>query len=171
MIALKNHRPVLQSGHCVFSDYDRDWFDGILQEAADRAGVPLPFREEIVNAIMLYLETACPLNSLPIDYLFRRIRLMLANVGLTPLARHLREQTPPVEIPLDHMASRAPMPLFFFTALKTELDHLKSLGLNTYNFSGKKQCVLAMEGGKRWNRKAQALLEELDSFLEQEASA
>ena len=39
MIAFKNKRPLLQTGHCVISDYDREWLETVLQQAADAAGV------------------------------------------------------------------------------------------------------------------------------------
>ena len=38
MIAFKNKRPLLQTGHCVISDYDATWLEDVLQQAADAAG-------------------------------------------------------------------------------------------------------------------------------------
>ena len=98
MIAFKNKRPLLQTGHCVISDYDREWLESVLQQAADAAGVRLPFREEIARAILLYLEEKCPLHAVPLEYLFQRIRNMLCQAGLPRIAEHLRLQTPPVVV-------------------------------------------------------------------------
>ena len=66
MIATRNFRPLLQTGYCVVSDYDERWIESVLQEAADAAGVRLPFRAEIARAVLLYLEKLCPLPSVPL---------------------------------------------------------------------------------------------------------
>ena len=68
MIAFKNKRPVLQTGHCVISDYDQGWLEDVLQQAADEAGTTLPCRREIAQAVLLYLEEACPLHAVPDPY-------------------------------------------------------------------------------------------------------
>ena len=110
MIAFKNNRPLLQTGHCVISDYDATWLEDVLQQAADAAGVSLPFRGEIARAILLYLEEQCPLHAVPLDYLFQRIARMLRQAGLPLIADHLRLQTPPVVIDLRAMAEQSPLP-------------------------------------------------------------
>ena len=74
MIAFKNNRPFLQTGHCVISDYDVDWMEQVLLEAAQDAGTTLPCSREVAQAVMLYLEKECPLHAVPLDYLFNRIR-------------------------------------------------------------------------------------------------
>ena len=56
MIAFKHNLPLLQTGYCVISDYGVEWIERVLQDAADRAGVKLPFRDEIARAVLLYLE-------------------------------------------------------------------------------------------------------------------
>ena len=89
MIAYKNNRPVLQTGHCVISDYDREWLAGVLQEAAEAAGTTLPMKDEIANGILLYLETHCPLHSVPLDFLFERMRRLLEQIGLPLIAANL----------------------------------------------------------------------------------
>lgn len=166
MIAFKNRRPLLQTGHCVISDYDLEWLEGVLQEAADKAGTRLPFRREIAEGVLLYLENACPLHALPLDYLFSRLRESLISMGLPLIAGNIRMQTPPVDIELDALAGEAPLPLFFYTALRRRMKTLRDIGLTRYHFSGKKKCSLTL-GDRRRSCPAQAReLRELDAFLE-----
>lgn len=171
MIAFKNKRPVLQTGHCVISEYDREWLESVLQQAADEAGVKLPFRGEIARAVLLYLEESCPLHAVPLDYLFRRMRQMLRMAGLPLIAEHLRCQTPPVEIALDSLAEEAPLPLFFYTELHSRLEQLRRMGLNTYHFSGSEVCSKLLGARRRACPTQRRALQELRSFLQQEAQS
>ncbi len=166
MIAFKNKRPLIQTGHCVISDYDVEWLSGVLQEAAEAAGTTLPLREEIAQGVLTYLETSCPLHAIPLDYLFDRIRRLLNQIGLPLIALHLRKQTPPVDIELDTLAEESPLPLFFYTELKRRMDSLRQVGLNTYHFSGKRACSLALGDRRRSCPTQQRALDELNSFLQ-----
>lgn len=166
MIAFKNNRPLLQTRHCVISDYDREWLSNILQEAAEHAGTTLPMRDEIAQGILLYLERDCPLHAVPLDYLFDRMRRLLNQIGLPLIAANLRKQTPPVDIELDTLAEEAPLPLFFYTELRRRMDGLRSIGLNTYHFSGMKECSLALGDRRRSCPAQQRALNELNAFLQ-----
>ena len=165
MIAFKNNRPFLQTGHCVISDYDVDWMEHVLLDAAQEAGTTLPCSREVAQAVMLYLEKECPLHAVPLDYLFKRIRAMLEKAGLPLIAQHLRCQTPPVDIPLDSLAGESPLPLFFYTQLDSQLKDLRRMGLTTYRFSGKKRCSLLLGCRRRACPTQRRALAELDAFL------
>jgi hypothetical protein len=165
MIAFKNNRPLLQTGHCVISDYDAGWLESVLQEAADSAGVKLPFREEIARAILLYLEEKCPLHAVPLDYLFQRIARMLRQAGLPLIADHLRLQTPPVVIDLRALAEQSPLPLFFYNELEKHLEQLRRLGLTSYEFAGVETCSKLLGDRQRICPTQQRMLDELNAFL------
>lgn len=164
MIAIKQ-KPLLQTGSCVIADYDEKWLEQVLQNAADEAGVKLPFRAEIARAAMLYLEEECPLRSVPLKYLFDKIRRMLFEVGLPLIALHLHNQTPPVDIDLDALACEQDLPLFFYTELGQKLEKLRRMGLNSYHFSGKERCSLMLGARRRACPTQRRALEELDAFL------
>lgn len=165
MISLRPYRPALQTGHCIISDYDWRWVEHLLQEAAYHAGTTLPCSAEIAQGIMLYLEQDCPLSSVPLEYFFDRMRRLLQEIGLPLIAAHLQKQTPPVDIKLDTLAGEAPLPLFFYTALRQRMDCLRNLGLTTYHFSGKKRCSLTLGARRRACPTQQRALAELDAFL------
>lgn len=167
MIAFKNKRPLLQTGHCVISDYDAAWLEDVLQQAADSAGVKLPFREEIARAILLYLEEKCPLHAVPLDYLFQRIARMLRQAGLPLIADHLRLQTPPVIVNLQEIAEKSPLPLFFYNELEQHLAQLRRLGLTTYEFAGVESCSKLLGDRRRSCPTQRRMLDELNAFLEQ----
>lgn len=165
MISRKPQLPVLQSRFCVFADYNAAWIAGLLQDAADRTGIPLPFKKEITQSVMLFLEEYYPLSSMPLDYLFERMRAMLREVGLRALADNLQRQTPPVEISLADMTAAAPLPLFFYTGLKRTIDDLREKGLTNCIFSGKRECALTLSRKKRWSKESQRTMCELDRFI------
>ena len=165
MIAFKNKRPLLQTGHCVISDYDQEWLENVLQQAADSAGVKLPFRAEIARAILLYLEEKCPLHAVPLEYLFQRIKSMLCQAGLPRIAEHLHPQTPPVVVDLHAIARQSPLPLFFFSELEQHLEQLRRLGLNTYAFDGAERCSKLLGDRQRLCPTQRRMLEELNAFL------
>ncbi len=166
MIAFHHHRPVLQTGHCVIGDYGQEWLEDVLAEAAETAGAPLPFRADIARAVLLYLEESCPLNAVPLDYLFERIRNLLREVGLPRIAEHLRRQSPPVDIDLDALAREAPLPLFFYEELRRRLEELRQLGLDTYRFRGQRACSLKLGHRLRACPTQRRELAELQGFLE-----
>ncbi len=165
MIAFRNNRPLLQTGYCVISDYGQEWLESVLAEAAQAAGVPLPFRADIAHAILLYLEESCPLHAVPLEYLFARIRSLLKEVGLPRIAEHLRKQAPPVDIDLDALAREAPLPLFFYQELQRRMEELRRLGLDTYRFRGWKGCSLTLGKRLRACPTQRRELAELESFV------
>lgn len=167
MFSIKPQLPALQSRSCVFSDYNAAWIAEILQDAADRAGIPLPFKDEITRSVMLYLEEYYPLSAMPLEYLFERMRAMLREVGLSRLADHLAVCTPAVDISLTELASHAPLPLLFFPSLKEEVAKWRDKGVNSCAFTGRRECALILSGKKRWSARSREMLEELDGFIEE----
>lgn len=165
MISFKNNRPLLQSGYCVFSDYDLAWLVNVLQEAATAAGTTLPYKEEIAASVLQYLESHCPLHAVPLDYLFDRMRSLLNQIGLPLIAAHLRRQTPPIDIELDTLADESPLPLFFYTELRRRMDNLRTKGLTNYHFSGKERCSFDLSDRRRSCPTQQRALAELNAYL------
>lgn len=165
MIAIKHQLPLLQTGYCVISDYDWRWIESLLKDAARDAGTTLPCSAEIAQAVLLYLEQSCPLRTMPLDYLVARMKCLLQEIGLPLVAAHLRKQTPPVDIKLDTLAGEAPLPLFFYTALRQRMDSLRHMGLTSYRFSGKERCSLTLGARRRACPTQRRALAELDAFL------
>lgn len=45
------------------------------------------------------------------------------------------------------------------------MEELRGHGITRYCFTGRKECVMALRGRKRWDRSCQSLLEDLDFLL------
>lgn len=170
MIAAEYSRPLLQTGQCVVADYDLQWLEDVLHEAAQEAGVYLPYAREVAEGVLTYLEEFCPLKALPLEYLFARMRHLLCEMGLPRIAESLHPQLPPVDIELDTMAGEEPLPLFFYTKLKQRMDDLRRLGMTTYRFSGAKRCSLMLGRRRRSCPTQQRELHELQSFIATQAA-
>lgn len=170
MIAALYSRPALQTGQCVVADYDQQWIEDVLREAAREAGVTLPFVHEVAEGVLAYLEKKCPLKALPLEYLFARMSHLLCEIGLPLIAEHLHPQLPPVDIELDAMAGEDPLPLFFYTKLKQRMDDLRRLGMTTYRFSGAHRCSLMLGSRRRSCPTQKRALVELQSFLATQAA-
>ena len=143
MIQSVSRRPLLQTGEYITSDYDCEWLEHVLREAAQIAGVYLPCEHEIAQGVLQYMEHYCPLRTLPLKYFLGRLRGALREIGLPRVADALQEQLPPVSIPLDTLAGEHPLPLFFYTELKHRMDDLRRRGLTSYRFSGAHRCSLS----------------------------
>ncbi|MCH5284778.1 MAG: hypothetical protein J1E42_04175 [Akkermansiaceae bacterium] len=170
MIASEYSRPFLQSGQCIVADYDLQWIEDVLQEAAHEAGVSLPFRRELAEGVLLYLEEKCQLKALPLEYLFGRLRSVLRALGLPLIAEHLHEQMPPVDIELDALAGESPLPLFFYAKLRERMEALRRMGLTAYRFSGAHRCSLLLGSRRRACPAQRKMLQELESFLAAQAA-
>lgn len=160
-----DQHPVLQRGRYITSDYDLSWLERVLTEAAQEAGVNLPFAQEVAAGVLMYLDEYCPLRTLPLEYFFARVRGLLREIGLPLVAEHLHEQMPPVEIDLDALAGEEPLPLFFYEKLKRRMEELRQKGLTSYRFSGMKHCSLVLGARQRACPTQRRVLQELRSFL------
>ena len=158
-------KPLLQRGACLFGDYDAEWIEQVLQEAADAAGAALPMRHELARGVMTYMEDLCPLRIVPLSFFFERMRDMLEAAGLPAVARCLRRQVPPVSLPLDKLARETPLPLFFYTELGRRLEEMRSLGMSCYRFSGQRQCSLVLGQRRRTCPTQQRALRELEGYI------
>ena len=161
MIGFRNNRPLLKLGDCLITEYGEQWLADALEHAARRAGTTLPFKDDLLASVRYYLEHECDLSVMQVSELYERLRRMLTEVGLAHLARELKEETPPMTVSVAEIA------------LKKQVEELQVHGITKYCFTGRKECVMALQGRKRWDRSCQTLLEDLDFLLsryeEQEA--
>ena len=165
MIGFRNNRPLLKLGDCLITEYGEQWLADALEHAARRAGTTLPFKEDLLASVRYYLEHECDLSVMKVSELYARLRRMLTEVGLEHLARELREEMPPMTVCVAEIARSVPFWLFFDGELRQYLSRLREQGITRYRFTDKKECVLALQGKKRWSSTSQHLLEDLDFLL------
>lgn len=172
MIATKSLRPILKIGKYYIMSYDEQWLSDAFDKAAKAMGGDVtPFKQDLLAGVMSYLEKVCPLQVLPIEELFEKIRTMLRNVGLSHLACGLITASPPIALNLGEMAARCPMPLFFFHTLKEELTELRHSGVESCAFSGIRECVMTLENSHRWTRHCQLTEADLMYLISRTMSA
>ncbi len=168
MISFIGNRPAIQVGRHQVTDYDPAWLDDALRKAARAAEQDdFPFLMEIRSGVAQYLENACPLRLLHLHELFEKIRKMLDKIGCGHIARHLQPLAPPLTISLVHAAMEAGSgyELAFFEKLRSELEELRSDGAGEIRFTGIRECVLILRSAKKWDKRCQAVLTEIEAFL------
>lgn len=165
MIGFRNNRPLLKLGDCLITEYGEQWLADALEHAARRAGTTLPFKDDLLASVRYYLEHECDLSVMRVSELYERLRRMLTEVGLAHLARELKEETPPMTVSVAEIARSVPFWLFFACELKKQVEELQGHGITKYCFTGRKECVMALQGRKRWDPSCQTLLEDLDFLL------
>ncbi len=165
MICFKSKKPPLRIGDYLVSEYNADWLAEAFDTAAARLDMDLPFRDDLITAVWTYLEETCPWRVLSLDELYRKIRAMLSEVGLSALASQLPELSPPVQVAIDEIAKINPLLLFFASNLNRKVASLRSMGVTDYLFSGEKECVYELQGKKIWNKNSDFLLEEIHFLL------
>ncbi len=168
MISLIGNRPALQIGRYQVIEYDTAWLDDALSRAARAADCDdFPFVEDIRSGIVKYLETKCPLKLLHLDDLYDRMRRMLVKIGCQRIAEKLEPLAPPVTVSLVRAAMEAGngFELAFFENLRAELADLRQSGAEEIRFTGLRESAMILRGTDKWNRRCQALHQEIEAFL------
>jgi hypothetical protein len=168
VISLIGNRPALQIGRYQVIDYDTKWLDSALHRAARAANhEDFPFVADIRSGIVQYLETKCPLKLLPLDDLYDRMRRMLVRIGCEKIAEKLEPLAPPVTVSLVRAAMEAGngFELAFFEMLRSELANLRAAGAEEIRFTGLKESAMILRGATKWNKRCQALLNEIEIFI------
>lgn len=168
MISFIGNRPVLQVGRHQVIDYDVSWLDDAIRRAARAAEIDdFPFVEDIRGGVQKYLESKCALSLMPLDELFRRVRIMLVTIGCPHIAEKLEPLAPPVTFSLVRAATDAGngFELAFFEKLRAELVDLKAAGAEEIRFTGLRESALILRGASKWNKACEAMLGEIESFL------
>lgn len=167
MIANISRRPFLRVGKYCITSYNEEWLARALDLAAINIGGDVsPFREDLIAGVMHYLEQVCPERVLSVENLYQKIRSMLKNVGMEPLAENLPVITPHVTIDLFELAGENPFPLFFYHTLRQELSDLRNSGVDSCAFSGLKKCAMTMEQARRWSRNCERTAGEILSLIQ-----
>lgn len=168
MISLIGTRPAIQVGRHQVIHYNTSWLGVALRRAASAAERhDFPFVDEIRLGIEQYLETKCPLDLLPLQELFERMRHMLNRIGCETIAEKLEPLAPPVTLSLVRFAHDAGngFELAFFGRLREELAHLREAGAEEIRFTGLNDAALTLSGREKWDQRCDQILLEIRNFL------
>lgn len=153
MICIAGNMPVLQVGEHQVTNYDTYWIRRAIENAAARANQPyFAFVDDVYDGIIYYLEHHCPLNLLPIETLYLRIRHTLKRIGCEAIANAIEIECPPVTISLERAAVEAGngYELAFYRILQSEMMALKELGASEVFFSEITESILVIRQSKDW---------------------
>lgn len=168
MISFIGNRPAIQVGRHQVFDYDTAWLDDAILRAARAADLTdFPFVQEIRTGVVQYLEHACKLRLLHLHDLFEKVRKMLVKIGCEHIAEHLRPIAPPLTISLVHAAMEAGSgyELAFFESLRAELEELRDHGAEEIRFTGLRESVMILRSAKKWDKRCDAVLHEVEAFI------
>ena len=168
MISFIGNRPALQVGTHQVLDYDTIWLEDALRRAAKAADhEDFPLVSEVRRGVDLYLENKCSLRLLDLEDLFERLRKMLTKMGCERIAQKLEPLAPPVTISLVSTAtiSGNGFELAFFESLRSQLVALRCAGAEKIYFTGLRESTLILCGEKKWSRRCDLLLREIQAFL------
>ena len=168
MICIVGNRPVIQVGRQQVTGYGTQWLrEAILRgaEAAERDD--FPFVEDLLEGILHYLETKCPLRVLTIEELHTRVRRMLERIGCEAIAQTLPLVAPPVTLSLSRAAKEAGngFELAFFNQIHDEIEDLRMHGVEELRFTDTRDCVKLLRGASNWNQPCEKLHQEILTFL------
>ena len=168
MISFIGNRPAIQIGPYQVLDYDTVWLEDALRRAARAADhEDFPLVSEIRSGVEMYLEHKCALRLLHLEELFERMRKMLVKIGCERIAEKLEALAPPLTISLVTAASTAGngFELAFFENIRAELTVLHRAGAEIIRFTELRECTLILRGEKKWNKRCESLLAEIQAFL------
>ena len=168
MICIVVNRPVLQIGRHQVTGYETDWLrEAVLRGARAAEREDFPFIDDLIEGILHYLDTKCPLRVLTIEELHTRVRRMLERIGCEAIARTLPLLAPPVTLSLKRAAKEAGngFELAFFNKITAEIQELKMHGVEELYFTDTRDCVKILRGVTSWNTPCEQLHEEIMTFL------
>ena len=92
---------------------------------------------------------------------------MLVKIGCERIAEKLEPLAPPLIVSLIEAANAAGngFELAFFERIRAELAELHRAGAEVIRFTGLRESTLILRGEEKWNKRCEALLEEIEAFL------
>lgn len=173
MIALPSSLPLIKVGPDHLASCDAEWLRHNVRDAADRAGMPDWFADDIVVGVINFLENHYDGTTITMDSLYDRIRDTLQDLGLMELAEELSPMAPPLRISLTDLAKKAGdgYELAFFQLLDQRFNSATSNGARQVFFYGLRSCVQYLTSLNKWTNRCENLQDEITRFLEDKAKS
>jgi len=167
MIALPSDLPLLQVGRYELMAYEPSWLEAAIKEAAEAAGhADWWFACDITRSLMLFLRNNYAGTSVTLEYLNRRIRQVLQQVGFEDIGDHVNLTPPQVNLSLHDLAMEAEgFELRFFQILEQRLDELLGLGARKITLKHARRGVKTLRAVKNWSAKCDDLEQNIVHFL------
>ncbi len=168
MVAFKEEFPYLRSESGQLFEFDRDWLEGEITRAADRAGYPRWWlTEHVTESIAFYLRLRTDESVVAFSQLNQTVRYVLKVIGYKEIVPHFRPTPPPISISLYEIAEAAGdgYELAFFDLLEKRIAALLETRVKSLHFSGLQHAIKHLRGVKIWSRACDGLREEVTCFI------
>ncbi len=169
MIAFASPLPFLRIGREIeMVEYDGEWLNSIIAEAALRAGHRNWWMaEDVARSVILYLAHRFDDNVITLEELRKKVGVALRALGFPEIDQELRMDPPPRQLSLVEVAHRASggYELMFFHLLEEELGFLATAGVAKVRIVGLRDAARVVCSSRRWSRKCEELAAEVREFV------
>ncbi len=168
MVAFKEEFPYLQSESGQLFEFNRDWLQAAIRQAADRAGYPSWWlTEHVTESIAFYLRLRTDESVVAFSQLNQTVRYVLKVIGYKEIVPHFKPSPPPISLSLYEIAEAAGTgyELAFFDLLEKRIAAILETGARDVHFFGLQPSIKHLRGAKVWTRSCDALREEVTCFI------
>lgn len=158
MICLPHHLPLLRIGEHETADYEPEWLEQVLREAAQGAGCPhWAHQRDMAEAVFDWLKRSHVGAVVTLNDLFERLAGALRQTGYPRLAEQLNLTAPPLALHLPEVAADCFGELAFYTRLERRLQPLRTGAVSTLVCSGLAEVALQLAPPPASRRRRKAL--------------
>ncbi len=168
MVAFKEEFPYLRADSGQLFEFNRDWLQAAIRQAADRAGYPSWWlTEHVTESIAFYLRLRNDEPVVAFSQLNQTVRYVLKVIGYKEIVPHFQPAPPPLSISLFEVAEAAGdgYELAFFDLLEKRVSAIVATGATSLHFFGLQPAIKLLCSVKTWTRACDVLREEVTCFI------
>ena len=174
MVAFKEEFPYLRAESGQLFEFNRDWLQNAITQAADSAGYPSWWlTEHVTESIAFYLRLRNDEPVVAFSQLNQTVRHVLKVIGYKEIVPHFRPAPPPLSISLFEIAEAAGdgYELAFFDLLEKRVAGIFATGATSLHFFGLQAAIKHLRSAKTWTRACDGLREEVACFIREKLSS
>lgn len=174
MVAFKEEFPYLRTDSGQLFEFNRDWLQAAITQAAKNAGYPRWWlTEHVTESITFYLRLRTNESVVAFSQLNQTVRYVLKVVGYKEIIPHFQPAPPPISVSLYEIAEAAGAgyELAFFDLLEKRLAALLETGATALHFFGLQPAIKHLRSAKTWTRSCDTLRQEVACFIRDKISS
>jgi hypothetical protein len=168
MVAFKEEFPYLRCDSGQLFEFNRDWLQAAIGDAAAQAGYKSWWlTEHVTESIAFYLRLRTDESVVAFSQLSQTVRYVLKVIGYKEIIPHFDPAPPPISISLVDVAYEAGSgyELAFFDLLEKRIAALVEVGTDNLQLCSLQAAVKHLRGTRVWSRACDALREEIVCFV------
>ncbi len=174
MVAFKEEFPYLRADSGQLFEFNRDWLQEEIRQAAENAGYPSWWlTDHVTESITFYLRLRTDESVVAFSQLSQTVRYVLKVIGYKEIVPHFQPTPPPISISLFEIAEAAGdgYELAFFDLLEKRVAALAATGATSLHFFGLQPAIKHLRGAKAWTRSCDALRGEVACFIREKLTS